>query len=113
MSRGLGKRQTAILELLTRAADRADRLRRGELPNDPLRSGPVRATNGREVTAADGWMFVNAGGNGVEPTRSEQEANRRALRTLEARGLIEVELLPRRPGLIGAMPAQLVARLLR
>jgi hypothetical protein len=87
MSRGLGKRQRAILDKLTRWGDR-----RG----------------------ADRWWLINAGIEGNDfvecNLRSEQSANQRALRTLEARGLVEIKLLPRRSGLLGPMPAQLVAR---
>jgi hypothetical protein len=93
VSRGPGSVQQHILELLTTQ---------------------------RERQGADRWRSINGGSETVDangrlewqpPTRAEQSAIRRALRTLEARGLIEVKLLPRRPGIGGPMPAQLVARL--
>jgi hypothetical protein len=124
MSRGPGKRQKAILDLLTGAAERAERCKRGELPADPLRAmmnpRPLRSVSGRRISNDDGWMRVELSGEEQDEadltplTRAQREANRRALRTLEARGLIEVELLPRRSGAFSGMPAmsaQLVARL--
>jgi hypothetical protein len=92
MSRGLGSRQTHILDTLTRAAER-----RG----------------------VEGWVrmcgFLDEGGDDEyrPPTPGERETTRRALRRLEALELIEVRVLPRRCGWIpGApMPTELQARL--
>jgi hypothetical protein len=124
MSRGPGKRQRAILDLLTRAAERAERCKRGELPADPLRAmlNPrrLRSVDGRRISDDDGCMRVELSGEERDEadltplTRAQREANRRALRSLEARGLIEVELMPRRSAAVmgmPAIPAQLVARL--
>jgi hypothetical protein len=123
MSRGPGKRQKAILDMLTSAAKQAERRRRGEVPADPLKAltgspRPPRAVSGRDISGDEGWMRVELDDDLDEDdwtvTRSQRESTRRALRSLEARGLIEVELLPRRSApLIGmpAMPASLVARL--
>jgi hypothetical protein len=92
MSRGLGSRQREVLDLLVRWAEQ---------------HGPGRWVIPTVALASDGGQ-----------NRTEQEAIRRALRTLEARGLIEVELEPRQPASLGgvalggeACPARLKARL--
>jgi hypothetical protein len=75
-----------------------------------------RLTTWAERHGCERWWLINAGtvtdiSEWRPPRRAEQSAIQRALRTLEARGLIEVKLQPRRSGLGGPIPAQLVARL--
>jgi DNA-binding PadR family transcriptional regulator len=89
MSRGPGRVQRHILDVLTTWGER-------------------QGSEGWRAIHADEVMDI---GEWEPPRRAEQSSIQRALRTLEARGLIEVKLRPRRPGIGGPIPAQLVARL--
>jgi hypothetical protein len=63
------------------------------------------------------WLTIEGGNAPDDPdeyvptTRSEQSAIQRSLRSLEAKGLIDVRLRPRESTLLGPAPAQLQARL--
>jgi hypothetical protein len=101
MSRGLGRRQREIVDGLTRC--REGRERRGQNTDAWFWWANGLGCTKRVEEGLDDW---------AEPTRAEVEATRRAIRTLEARGLVEVKLEPRKSSPpLGACPAHLVVRL--